>query len=257
MSDRFNLDLFRQSNVFKHSINAKELTDEVYSADDVYISILPIDLPDKTLSYRKDLEKKWLEVLPRLDNIKSLAIRLKANQAFFEVVCQMKNLESLFVVTSTTTNISSLSKLDKLNRLHLGSFSQLTDISPLQNLDNIKILSISNSFKIENYEILGKMKNLVALGLYGDEASPKNLRLKSLKPYASLQKLRHLDLKVTTVIDKSYETLLEMKNLERFDTFATLNKDLRDKVKSHPKLKAGFFVDWDWDNNCFYPDKNW
>jgi len=169
----------------------------------------------------------------------------------------MKNLESLFITTSTATNIYSLSTLQKLTRLHLGSFSQLVDISSLKNLDKITILSISNSLKIGNYDVLGKMENLIALGLHGDESSPKNLRLKSLKPYRHLRQLRHLDLSVTTVIDNSYETLLQMENLERFDTFATIKKELREKIKKHPKLKAGFFMDWDWDNKCFHPGKNW
>jgi hypothetical protein len=257
MNDRFHLNLLSQASPFNRRVSAKEISQDVFNADCLSISILPIDLPDKSASYRKDLVLRWLKVLPQLHNLRSLSIRLKADQEFFEAVCQMRHLESLFITTSNVTKINSLSNLEKLTRLHLNSFTRLVDISPLEKLDKIKILSISNSFKVENYDVIGKIDNLIALGLHGDESSPKNLRLPSLKPYSNLRQLRHLDLRVTTIIDNSYEILLKLENLERFDTFAIISKDLREKIKDHPSLKAGFFIDWDWNKKRFYENKDW
>ena len=127
----------------------------------------------------------------------------------------------------------------------------------MENLHQLEVLSISNSFKIENYEVIGVMYQLVALGLQGDQTAPKNLRLKSLEPFAQLKALQHLDLSATTIIDKSYDVLLNLENLERFDSTANISKQIRDKIKTHPKLKAGFYVDWDWDNKRFHSGKDW
>jgi predicted transposase YdaD len=60
------------------------------------------------------------------------------------------------------------------------------------------------------------------------------------------------------VIDKSYESILQLKNLERFDLVVNVPKDMRDKIKAqHKNLKAGFFIDYDFDNNTFYEGIQW
>lgn len=102
------------------------------------------------------------------------------------------------------------------------------------------------------------MKELIGLTLSGDSTSPKNLRLKSLKPFRPLRKLKHLDLSCTSVIDKSYDNILDMTSLERFDTTAQISKPLREKIKAnHKTLEAGFFMDWDYENKRFYDGKVW
>jgi hypothetical protein len=49
-----------------------------------------------------------------------------------------------------------------------------------------------------------------------------------------------------------------MPQLERFDLLVTIPKEMRDKIKStHKNLKAGFFMDWDFENKKFYDGKTW
>jgi len=49
-----------------------------------------------------------------------------------------------------------------------------------------------------------------------------------------------------------------MKNLERFDLVVNVPKEMRDKLKTeHKNLKAGFFVDYDFENKKFYEGKQW
>ena len=70
--------------------------------------------------------------------------------------------------------------------------------------------------------------------------------------------LKHLDLSFTSVIDKSYDSILHMTSLQRFDTTAQIPQLLREKIKaSHKTLKAGFFMDWDYENERFYDGKEW
>lgn len=258
MDDRYNLNLlFEKGRSLDSYYTAQEITDEVFNAERLLISTLAMDMPAKNMNYRKGLEGRWIETLPKLDRVKSLSLRQRVGQQFFEAVCEMKNLEHLHFWTSTVTNLASISKLSRLKKLYLDSFSRLTDISPINNLHQLGFLSISSSFKIENYEVIGLMHQIVALGLQGDQTAPKNLRINSLEPFKQLKVLRHLDLSATTVVDKSYDVLLEMESLERFDSTAKISKPIRDKIKTHPRLKAGFFIDWDWDNKRFYADKDW
>lgn len=258
--DRFKLDLFYSGEDSEPDyLHVQEITDDVFKATNLCIVALAMDFPPETTAKdRKDLENKWLDLLPKLDNIKSLSIRLKVNQDFFNAVCKMKNLERLHLWTSTAEDISEISKLQKLTRLDLESFSRLRDISPLLKLPKLKLLYIENSYKIENYEIIGKMAQLAGLKLNGSITAPKNLRLPSLKPFANLKKLEHLDLNACSVIDESYDTVLKLPDLKRFDILVTISKPLRDKIKNgHKNLQAGFFMDWDYDKKKMYDDKQW
>lgn len=236
----------------------QEISKDIFKTDKLFISILSMDFtPEVSIKYRKDLETKWIEVIPTLDNVKSISLRHKVDQKFFEAVCCMKNLESLTIWTSTVDDISSISKLKALKRLDIENFSRLTDISPLLKLEKLEILTVSNSFKITNYEVIGHLTNLIGLSIQGDQIAPRNLRLKSLKPFAKLNMLKHLDLSSTTVIDESYETLLMMESLQRFDFTTVIKKTIREKIKTHPNLTSGFFMDYDWDNKKLYDGKEW
>jgi Leucine-rich repeat (LRR) protein len=258
MNDRHNLNLFykHKSDWDKYS-TAQEINDEILKIENLHIPLFAMDMPTKSLKYRKDLENKWITFFPKLINVKSLSLRLRVNQTFFEAVCKMKNLQHLHFWSSTAENISSISKLSNLNSLYFDSFSRLKQITPLKKLHNLKILSISNCFKIEDYDVIGNLTSLSGLCIQGDQMAPKHLQLKSIKSFKYLINLKHLNLSSTTVMDKSYETILEMKNLERFDTTDKMSKNLRDKIMSHPKLKAGFFVDWDWENKKIKAGKDW
>ena len=260
MKDRHKLNLFYsgKENAPKY-LDVQEITDDIFTATEICIVTLAMDFPAETsIEYRKDLEKKWINILPQLDSVKTLSVRHRVNQEFFEAICNMKNLEYLHFWTSTVEDISSISKLQKLKRLDLDRFSRLKDISPILTLKNLQVLSIESSFKIENYERIGQMTQLKGLCLGGDAFAPKNLRLKSLKPYSNLKQLSHLNLSSSSVIDNSYETILELENLERFDIAVTIPRETRDLIKAnHKKLTSGFFMDYDYDNKKFYEGKEW
>ena len=258
MNDRYKLDLFisEEKNIGT-PFPVQEITDDLYTHENIRICLLAMDLPGKSLKYRKELENRWIKLLPKLIHIKSISLRIRVGQPFFESVCEMQNLEHLHFWTSKVENIGSIANLMRLERLDLDNFSQLQDISPLRKLANLTRLSITSCFKIQNYDIIGDMHNLIALRIRGDSAAPKNLILPSIFPFRTLNKLKHLDLSSTSILDKSYLTILDLKNLERFDTQANIAKELRDKMLTHKKLKAGFFTDWDWDNKKILPGKNW
>ena len=246
-TDNYKLNQFYQGKKNEPNyLTVQNFTDEVYKVDELQIAILAMDIPGKSLKQRQGIEAKWIEMLPKLDNIKVLSIRHRVKQDFFEAICKMKNLEQLMFWASTVEDLSGIQKLKKLRKLKLWSFSRLKDISPLLQLKRLTILSIENCFKVENYEILGKMAQLIGLELCGNIFAPKNLRLKSLKPYETLKKLKHLDLSSTSVIDNSYESVLKMTSLERFDIMVNIPKPIKELIKAkHKTLKAGLFMDLD------------
>jgi len=257
--DRYNLHQFyRGEGSGTEYFPAQQITEEVYRVHALKIVTLSMDFLGATVKQRKKLEADWIDILPSLDNVRMLSVRHRVNQNYFEAICKMKNLEKLYFWTSTVESINNIVNLKKLDFLGLSSFSRLSDISPILGLTNLTHLSIENSFKIENYEIIGNMHDLVGLRLNGDCFAPKNLRLQTLTAFKSLKKLKHLDLSCASVIDKSYDSILDMVTLERFDSHSEISKSLREKIKAnHKTLKAGFFMDWDFENKRIYEGKEW
>lgn len=260
MLDRYKLDQFYQGegSEIPYS-NLQKPTEEVWSVQNLQIVSLAMDFPAGTaLKVRKEIEAKWIDILPKLQKVKALSVRHRVNKDFFEAISQMPWLEELTFWSSVVEDISSISRLKNLNFLKLWSFTRLKDLSPLLKLDKLTRLSIDNCFKIENYELIGQMTQLVGLELCGDTFAPKNLRLNSLKPFENLTNLKHLDLASASVVDKSYESILKMTSLERFDLLVNTPKEIRDKIKAnHKNLKAGFLVDYDFENKKFYDGKLW
>jgi Leucine-rich repeat (LRR) protein len=259
MRDRYKLNLFysgKQDAI--DYLDAQKITDEVFPAISSRVT-LGINFTVWTnLMHRKEIERNLIDILPQLHLVKTLSLRNNISQDLFQAICKMKNLEHLHLWTSTAENISSIANLEKLQRLDLDSFTRLTDISPILALKNLQLLSLENSFKVENYDLIGEMTHLKGLHIGGNAFAPKNLRIKSLEPFKNLKELRHLDLSSLSVVDKSYEIILKLQNLERLDISVIIPKSTRELIKAnHKKLAAGFFMDWDYDHKKFHDGKEW
>src|SRR5690554_2004488 len=122
-----------------------------FNFERIHISTLAMDFPDGTTKKeRNEIEKEWIENLPLLENVKHLSIRHRVNQPYFEAICKMKNLESIYFWTSTVEDLNSLKNLPSLISLHLQRFSKLIDISPLLEIKSLNRLSIENCFNIKD-----------------------------------------------------------------------------------------------------------
>lgn len=260
MNDRYKLHQFYQGKKSEIPyIGFQAFEDSVRDVEHLQIVSMAMDFPRGTSAKeRQALETEWIGILPSLKKAKSLSIRHRVKQDFFDAICQMKNLENLTFWSSKVEDITALQQLKKLRFLKLWSFTQLKDISPLVKMKSLTHLSIDNCFKVENYEVIGKMVQLVGLELCGDTFAPRKLMLNSLKPFEKLINLKHFDLSSASVRDKQYDSLLKMKSLERLDFLAGMPEQIREKIKrQHPQLKAGFFVDYDFENKKFYDGKDW
>ncbi|WP_107040387.1 leucine-rich repeat domain-containing protein [Brumimicrobium mesophilum] len=237
----------------------QEYDGNVLNTNNLFISTLAMDFPSNISSKRrKEIEEEWKEKLPHLNQIKRLNLRHKVDQEFFECICKMQNLEVLNIWTSTVTNIDSLKKLTKLKALSLSNCSRLEDISPLTTLRSLESLSILASFKVINYELIGKMKWLKSLELGGDSFAPKNLMLQSIEPFTGLDSLIELDLSYASIKDKNYRPILELKKLKRLDAHWRMKNQEREFIQNeHPSLQSGFFVAYDFVKNEFKDGIEW
>jgi hypothetical protein len=250
MRDRIKLDLFWTDGVeYYQNI---DITPELFEKE--YIRLC---LDFKLLNKKNDL-KSWIDVLPNLADLKGIILVYPTNQEFFETVCKVNSLHRLTLSSLKIHDLNSISQLQSLNRLTIESCHRIETVEPLLSLKNLEYLWIENCFNIKDLELIGELKQLKALRLWGNVFAPKNLKIDSLKPFRKLKNLKHLDICSSSVTDKSYEAILEMENLERFDITSSIKPSIVEELKSkHKNLKAGFFVDYDYKNKKFYPDKDW
>lgn len=151
-------------------IAARTIPESIFQIKALKIVTLAMDFTGATKKFRKQLEADWIEIMPKLDNVSALSVRHRVTQDYFEAICKMRNLENLHFWTTNIESLESIVKLKKLSSLRISSFSRLADISPVLDLKKLTHLSIDNSFKIENYEIIGGLKHLI--GLPYQEISP-------------------------------------------------------------------------------------
>lgn len=237
----------------------QEYEDKVLETNNIFISTLAMDFPSGTSSKkRKEIDNEWKEKLPNLNHIKRLNLRHRVDQDYFDIICKMENLEVLNIWTSISTNISSIKNLTKLKALYLSNFSRLEDISPLVELKSLESLSILASFKVANYELIGKMKSLKSLELGGDTFAPKNLMLNSLEPFTDLNELIELDMSCASIRDKNFRPILELKKLKRLDAHWRMKNQEREFLQNeHPSLQSGVFVAYDFVKNEFKKGVEW
>ena len=258
-TDRHKLSQFYKGKGFEIPYNNIQQFDDVnLNSENVSIGSLSfmyhtLKSKDKTL-----VKEKWILIFPKLDKIKRLVIKFGIDQELFNSLCKIPNLEELFIHSSKINDISQLIQIRDLKRLDIENFTTLSDISILEKIE-LKQLKIENCFKIENYEVIGKINSLIGLSLNGYCWGPKNLKIESIKTFANLKNLKHLDLTTTSLIDKnSINSILEIETLERFDFSGNVRPEIVENIKlKHPNLKAGFFVDWDYKNKKIYEGKYW
>lgn len=237
----------------------QEYEDKILDTNNIFISSLAMDFPSSTSSKRrKEIDEQWKENLPNLSHIKRLNLRHKVDQDYFDVICKIENLEVLNIWTSTVTDISSINKLTKLKALSLSNLSRLEDISPLIELKLLESLSVLASFKVANYELIGKMNWLKSLELGGDTFAPKNLILDSLEPFTGLNEIIEIDMSCASIRDKNYRPILELKKLKRLDANWRMKNQEREFLQNeHPTLQSGFFVAYDFIKNEFKNGIEW
>ena len=180
---------------------------------------------------------QWCAELPKLEDVKYLWFVSRVNQKMFDAACKIPNLEGMFVKWSGIKNIEGLRNAKNLRHLHLGGSSQVESIEVLGELNQFVTLTLEQLNKITDFSIIAKLTDLEGLGLNGGIWTAQ--KIDTLKPLANLRNLKYLTLINTRLIDKSFNPILNLTELVRFDISWNYPVAEFEKLNSMPKLKYG------------------
>lgn len=169
--------------------------------------------------------------------MKFLWLPSKVSQKIFDSICEMENLEGLWIKWSGIKSINNISKLKELKHFHLGSSSQVEDISVLGDMKNLVTLETEQLNKIVDFSVIGKLTQLQGLGIDGSIWTAQ--KLENIEFTSSLQALKYLTLTNTQMEQKSFDPLLKLQNLERFNCSWNYPETEFEKLKTIKSLKFG------------------
>jgi len=192
---------------------------------------------DSVPKIQKKIVEQWCELLPSLTDVKYLWLCSKVSQHIFDAVCKMPNLEGLYIKWSSVKDISNLRSIKNLKHLHFGSSAQIESIDVFRDLTSLVTLDIENFKKIVDFSPVSSLENLQGLGINGSIWTAQ--KLNSLKPLENLVGLKYLTLYNTKILDKSFQPLMKLKNLVRFNSSWNNPETEFEKLKLLPNLKYG------------------
>ena len=199
---------------------------------------LEITQLDRVSYYRQTkIVDQWCTELPSLKEAKYLWFVSRVNQKMFDAACNMPNLEGLFIKWSGIKSIESLRIPKKLRHLWLGSSSQVENIDVLGELNQLITLTLEQLNLISDFSVLANSSSLEGLGLNGGMWTAQ--KIDTLRPLANLRNLKYLTLINTRTKDKSFDPILNLTELVRFDSSWNYHESEFEKLKSLPKLKYG------------------
>lgn len=192
-------------------------------------------------SEQKKIVKDWCNILPNLENVKYLWFTSQVNQNLFDAVCEMKNLNGLFIKWSSIKDINNIQKLKSLKHLYIGSSGQIKDIQILAKLTDLETLDLENIKSLTDITPICELTKLQGLGVDGDWN--KNQTIDTLSPIVKLQNLKYITLVGTKIKDRSLKPLAEIQTLERVWTALWFRKSEFEYVyKNLPNLKYGNLI---------------
>jgi Leucine-rich repeat (LRR) protein len=104
-------------------------------------------------------------------------------------------------------------------------------------LSALVTLELEQLNRISNFSILSKLTSLEGLGIDGSIWTAQ--KIDTLKPLKTLFNLKYLTVTNTRIQDKSFDPLLKLVELVRFNSSWNYPEAEFDKLKSLPNLKYG------------------
>ncbi|RVT97174.1 hypothetical protein EOD41_19390 [Mucilaginibacter limnophilus] len=218
---------------------------EVYRAERLVLDTSTLN-PEFNLlspSKKKELRSAWQKTLPKLINTKYLFIAHQVDQNFFEAICDMPNLEGLYIKWSKVIDISCFENLFKLKHLYFGSTPGLTNLKGIERLSSLISIELENFKSIYDYRALGELTGLESLIITGD-INNSRAKMLSLDFLQRLSKLKVLVLDVS-LGDKSLEPLFYLKDMVKLYLPDRLYKGYEKQalLNKFPNLQYGDLLD--------------
>ncbi len=156
-------------------------------------------------------ENSYAESIPaRLNSVKVLWAN-HINQNTFEAICQLKNLESLYIQSNRITDLSTLSNLKSLKHLGLLSLTKINNIEPITELKNLQTLMIENFKKVTDFEPISELTELHGLQIDGDMYTAQIIE--NFNFLNSLSDLQYLTFTNSRGITKNFDPISKLANL--------------------------------------------
>ncbi|MCU0438704.1 MAG: hypothetical protein MUC49_12405 [Raineya sp.] len=190
-----------------------------------------------TATQSKKLIDSWCVKLPELKEVKYLWLPSRVSQKIFDSICEMENLEGLWIKWSGIESINNINKLKNLKHLHIGSSSKIEDISILGEMKSLITLKTEQLSKITDFSVIGKLTQLEGLGIDGSITTAQ--KIDNIEFMSSLQQLKYLTLAHTQMKQKSFDSLLKLQNLEKFLCDDNYPKKEFEKLKTIKTLRFG------------------
>lgn len=187
---------------------------------------------------------QWCAELPAMEEVKYLWFVSRVNQKMFDAACAMPNLKGIFIKWSGIKNIDALWKAKNLRHLWLGGSSQVESIEVLGEMNQLVTLTLEQLNRISDFAVLANLSCLEGLGVNGGMWTAQ--KIDTLEPLSGLRNLKYLTLINTRLREKSFDPLLNLRELVRFDSSWNYPEAEFEKLKTLPKLKYGN-IETSWD----------
>lgn len=155
------------------------------------------------------------------------------NQKALAYICKCASLESLYIDTLKSGEISCILKLRSFKVLSIDSCSKIDSLGELSNLKTLEGLAIINFKNVHEVSPLSGLINLQQLAIAGSIWT--RMKIESLQPLSSLRNLKYLHLTNLKAEDESLKPLgglsqlekLEIANFYPMEEFAWLSSKLK------------------------------
>ncbi len=221
---------------FNH-LNCNSVTEIEGFKSESKLRLFITQLGDRSSYQQNKLIGKWCEYLPTLKRVEYLWLLSRVNQKIFNAICKMGNLKGLWIKWSGIKDISNVENLQTLEHFHLGSSSQIQSITVLGRMKNLITLETEQLNKISDFSPLSNLVKLEGLGVDGSIWTAQKINnLRFLEP---LKNLKYFTMTNTRLKEKSFDPILKLNNLVRFNSSWNYPEIEFKKLKAHPTLKYG------------------
>ena len=169
---------------------------------------VPDDAEELTL-LRQEKSHRGLSRLKRLRHLWAGRV----NQEMIDEIADLPDLEILRVKNMSAASLEPLARNRKLKRLIINGANKVPDMQWTLGLSpTVEVLYLESFFRATDIRPLGRLTNLITLGLEG--GFDRKLELESLTCLSTLSNLRYLFLAATRAADKSLAPLRQLKSLK-------------------------------------------
>ncbi len=181
---------------------------------------------------RNNLNK--LEIPTKLKALKILWAD-HCNQDIFNAICQLDELESLYIQSNRILDLTEISNLKNLKHLGLLSLTKVENIKPISSLNQLQTLKLEHFKKITDFSPISELTKLQGLQIDGDMYTAQIIE--NFEFLSSLSELKYLTFTKSRVKTNFFDYISKLSNLEMLQCSANYPKKEFQKLRGMKSLK--------------------